>query len=101
MSSIGLGSYLGNPDEQADEAYRNAVKRAAEFNRNVFDTATNYRYQRSERSIGMERRATNPSRDSIRRRNRFVAAPIDLGPATDQVFLILYGAGFHYLLSKG
>jgi uncharacterized protein (TIGR03437 family) len=26
--------------------------------------------------------------------NRFVAAPIDLGPATDQVFLILYGTGF-------
>jgi uncharacterized protein (TIGR03437 family) len=27
--------------------------------------------------------------------NRFVAVPIDLGPATDQVFLILYGTGFH------
>ena len=26
--------------------------------------------------------------------NRFVAKPIDLGPATDQVFLILYGTGF-------
>jgi uncharacterized protein (TIGR03437 family) len=26
--------------------------------------------------------------------NRFVAVPIDLGPATDQVFLILYGTGF-------
>jgi uncharacterized protein (TIGR03437 family) len=26
--------------------------------------------------------------------NRFVALPIDLGPATDQVFLILYGTGF-------
>ncbi len=27
---------------------------------------------------------------------RFVAAPIDLGPETDQVFLILYGAGFRF-----
>lgn len=26
--------------------------------------------------------------------NRFVAKPIDLGPATDQVFLIRYGTGF-------
>lgn len=52
MSSIGLGSYLGNPDEQTDEAYRNSVKRAAELGCNVFDTAANYRYQRSERSIG-------------------------------------------------
>ncbi len=52
MSSIGLGSYLGAPDERTDEAYRNAVKRAVESGCNVFDTAANYRYQRSERSIG-------------------------------------------------
>ena len=52
MSSIGLGSYLGDADERTDEAYRNAVKRAAELGCNVFDTAANYRYQRSERSIG-------------------------------------------------
>jgi len=52
MSSIGLGSYLGNPDERTDEAYRNAVKRAVELGCNVFDTAANYRFQRSERNIG-------------------------------------------------
>ncbi len=28
--------------------------------------------------------------------NRFVATPVDLGPATDQVFLILYGGGFRF-----
>jgi uncharacterized protein (TIGR03437 family) len=28
--------------------------------------------------------------------NRMVAVPIDLGPETDQVFLILYGSGFRY-----
>jgi len=28
--------------------------------------------------------------------NRFVGRPIDLGPATDQVFLILYGTGFRF-----
>ncbi len=28
--------------------------------------------------------------------NRFVAVPIDLGPATDQVFLVLYGTGFKF-----
>ncbi len=52
MSSIGLGSYLGNPDERTDEAYRNAVIRAVELGCNVFDTAANYRFQRSERCIG-------------------------------------------------
>jgi len=52
MSSIGLGSYLGHHDERMDEAYRAAVKRAAELGCNVFDTAANYRFQRSERNIG-------------------------------------------------
>jgi len=52
MSSIGLGSYLGGADERTDEAYRRAVKRAVELGCNVFDTAANYRCQRSERSIG-------------------------------------------------
>jgi uncharacterized protein (TIGR03437 family) len=28
--------------------------------------------------------------------NRFVATPIDLGPNTDQVFLVLYGSGFRF-----
>src|SRR5262245_64397052 len=52
MSSIGLGSYLGGADERTDEAYRIAVKRAIELGCNVFDMASNYRCQRSERSIG-------------------------------------------------
>lgn len=52
MSSIGLGSYLGNADERTDEAYCASVKRAAELGCNVFDSAANYRFQRSERSFG-------------------------------------------------
>src|SRR5690349_19608871 len=52
ISSIGLGSYLGNTDDRTDDAYRHAVKRAVELGCNVFDTAANYRCQRSERSIG-------------------------------------------------
>jgi aryl-alcohol dehydrogenase-like predicted oxidoreductase len=52
MSSIGLGSYLGAVDERTDAAYRSAVKRAVELGCNVFDTAANYRCQRSERNIG-------------------------------------------------
>jgi aryl-alcohol dehydrogenase-like predicted oxidoreductase len=52
MSSIGLGTYLGNADERTDDAYKAAVKRAVELGCNVLDTAANYRFQRSERSIG-------------------------------------------------
>lgn len=28
--------------------------------------------------------------------NKFVPAPIDLGPSTDQVFLVLFGTGFRF-----
>ncbi|MBO0861779.1 MAG: aldo/keto reductase [Chloracidobacterium sp.] len=52
MSSIGLGSYLGGVDEFTDAAYRDAVKQAVESGCNVFDTAANYRCQRSERNFG-------------------------------------------------
>ena len=52
MSSIGIGTYLGEPNEQTDRRYTEAVVRALELGVNVIDTAANYRFQRSERSIG-------------------------------------------------
>jgi len=52
LSSIGLGTYLGEPDSAADDGYREAAVRALELGVNVFDTAVNYRHQRSERAIG-------------------------------------------------
>lgn len=52
LSSIGLGTYLGHADQQTDAAYTAAVERAIELGCNVIDTASNYRFQRSERAIG-------------------------------------------------
>jgi aryl-alcohol dehydrogenase-like predicted oxidoreductase len=52
LSSIGTGTYLGNPDDATDVAYAEAITRAVELGANVIDTASNYRFQRSERSIG-------------------------------------------------
>jgi aryl-alcohol dehydrogenase-like predicted oxidoreductase len=52
LSSIGIGTYLGNPDEATDQNYANAVVRAVQLGVNVIDSAANYRFQRSERSIG-------------------------------------------------
>lgn len=51
LSSIGIGTYLGNPDETTDLAYANAITRAVASGVNLIDTAANYRFQRSERSI--------------------------------------------------
>jgi aryl-alcohol dehydrogenase-like predicted oxidoreductase len=52
LSSIGIGTYLGNADETTDRAYTGAVVRAVQLGANVIDSAANYRFQRSERSIG-------------------------------------------------
>ncbi|MGA8038182.1 MAG: aldo/keto reductase [Candidatus Acidiferrales bacterium] len=52
LSSIGIGTYLGEPDAATDKAYTAAIVAAAESGINVIDTAINYRLQRSERSVG-------------------------------------------------
>lgn len=52
LSSLGMGSYLGNADPVTDGKYAAAVGKALESGINVFDSAINYRYQRSERNIG-------------------------------------------------
>ena len=52
FSSIGIGSYLGEPDEETDRGYVEAAKEALTSGINVLDSAINYRCQRSERSFG-------------------------------------------------
>jgi aryl-alcohol dehydrogenase-like predicted oxidoreductase len=52
LSSIGLGTYLGEADDATDARYAEAISRALTHGCNVLDTAINYRHQRSERVIG-------------------------------------------------
>jgi aryl-alcohol dehydrogenase-like predicted oxidoreductase len=52
LSSIGIGTYLGETDEAADRAYTEAIVAAIRGGTNVVDSAINYRHQRSERNIG-------------------------------------------------
>src|SRR5579862_1127042 len=52
LSSIGLGTYLGEPDEETDRNYADAIAVALRSGINVVDTAINYRHQRSERNVG-------------------------------------------------
>ncbi len=51
VSSIGIGTYLGQPDPRTDAAYAEAIVAAVENGINFLDSAINYRFQRSERSI--------------------------------------------------
>lgn len=52
MSSIGAGTYLGEPDDATDREYTAALGAALRLGINVLDTAINYRHQRSERNVG-------------------------------------------------
>src|SRR5687767_12177067 len=52
VSSIGIGTYLGNPDDLTDDRYVESIVSAVQNGANVIDTASNYRFQRSERAIG-------------------------------------------------
>ena len=52
ISSIGLGTYLGQPNEQDDAFYMEAIQSALLSGCNLIDSAINYRCMRSERNIG-------------------------------------------------
>ena len=52
VSSLGLGTYLGEADDRTDASYRDAAIAAVRGGINFLDAAINYRHQRSERSIG-------------------------------------------------
>lgn len=53
LSTVGLGSYLGAPDDKTDFDLYNAAKLLVKSGGvNVLDTAINYRCQKSERAFG-------------------------------------------------
>lgn len=72
LSSLGLGTYLGDDDEATDDLYRATVARALALGINVLDSAINYRSQRSERVIGQALREAFES-DLVRREEVVVA----------------------------
>ncbi|MGH8338056.1 MAG: aldo/keto reductase, partial [Gammaproteobacteria bacterium] len=52
LSTIGIGTYLGEHDTRTDAAYAESLRLALALGINLIDTAVNYRLQRSERVIG-------------------------------------------------
>lgn len=65
LSSVGIGTYLGEADDETDGAYVDALVKAFETGCNVVDTAINYRHQRSERAVGEALRSADVERDEI------------------------------------
>ena len=52
LSSIGMGTYLGECDDREDDRYAAILALGIASGINVLDTAINYRCQRSERAVG-------------------------------------------------
>ena len=65
VSSLGVGTYLGDPTDEVDSRYRDAIATALESGVNVVDTAINYRCQRSERAVGRAIEDADVSRDAV------------------------------------
>ena len=87
VSSIGIGTYLGNADEKTDRGYTEAIISAVQHGINVIDTAANYRFQRSERSIGKALQILNNDlhfgRDEMVLCTKAGYLPFDSVPPTD------------------
>ncbi len=52
LSELGVGTYLGEPDDKTSKEYIEVIKGALAKGVNVVDTAIVYRYMKSERDIG-------------------------------------------------
>lgn len=52
LSSIGVGTSLGEPTDEVDALYRSALAEAVRCGCNVLDTSASYRAQRSEVALG-------------------------------------------------
>ena len=74
LSTVGLGTYLGLPDDAADFDVYNAAKLLVNSGGvNVLDTAINYRCQKAERALGAALR-TLIGKYGIQRDELFVAS---------------------------
>ncbi|WP_299334060.1 aldo/keto reductase [Haloplanus sp.] len=65
VSSVGLGTYLGEPTDAVDERYERALVAGVEGGCNVVDTAVNYRCGRSERVVGRALNGAEVKREAV------------------------------------
>jgi aryl-alcohol dehydrogenase-like predicted oxidoreductase len=83
VSSLGIGTYLGASDAAADASYTDALIAAGESGINFFDTAINYRGQRSERCLGEALKHLQRDEIVVCTKAGFItpgAVPASLGP---------------------
>lgn len=77
LSTVGMGTYLGSPDDQDDFDLYIALKYLLKSSTlNVIDTAINYRCQKAERTIGsvLKTILSDPEAHGISRDELFIAS---------------------------
>ena len=73
LSSLGMGTYLGETDRETDILVSQAVEESVKSGAiNVIDTAINYRFQKAERSVGNALRKM-VEENSVKRSEIFLA----------------------------
>jgi aryl-alcohol dehydrogenase-like predicted oxidoreductase len=65
VSSVGMGTYLGEPTPAVDDRYRAALVEGLESGANLVDTAVDYRCGRSERVVGAALREAAVDREAV------------------------------------
>jgi aryl-alcohol dehydrogenase-like predicted oxidoreductase len=83
VSSVGIGTHLGDPTDAVDERYRAAVAAAFEGGINVVDTAVNYRAGRSERAVAAALREAAVDREAVVVATKGGFLPFDGDPPAD------------------
>ncbi|MDZ7747408.1 MAG: aldo/keto reductase [Halobacteriales archaeon] len=83
VSSVGLGTYLGDATDERDDDYYTAIREALATGVNVIDTAINYRHQRSERVVGRAIADSDVDREAILLATKGGFVPFDGERPTD------------------
>ncbi len=83
LSEIGIGTYLGNPDDTTDKNYYQTINEGVEKGINVIDTAINYRNMRSEKVIGKVLNEVDREKLILSTKGGYVAVPYGVENPTE------------------
>lgn len=80
LSSLGIGTYIGQPDDYTDYLMYDAIKNGVlSGGINHIDTAPNYRYMKSERTVGKVL-STLDNKYGIKRSELFISTKVGYIP---------------------
>lgn len=84
VSTLGYGTYVGEPDDKTDFMMYDAIKQSVlSGGLNHIDTAPNYRYMKSERTVGKVLNALH-SKYGVKRDELFVTSKVGYVPEDGQ-----------------